>query len=562
MFSAAYRPGPGISLDFKRVLNLPRRDWESYPDLESETHALTDALSTPNGTMKLRQVQAAALLDLFQARGLFAPIGVGEGKSLITLLAPIVCDAKRPVLFVPASVRDQTLRYVIPQMSNHWEMHPNLKVVGYSELSLAKNADMLETIAPDMIIADECHALKAWRTGRTKRVTRYMRANPSTTFVALSGTVTNHSIMDYWQILQWCFGANHMPLPNTYHGAVEWAEALDERIRNPLDRRPPGALELFCKESENHREGYRRRLTETPGVLATRNNTLGTSLILSERKIKTPRSVLDLMQSVESYWETPSGEIISEATELHRTLKALSCGFFYKWDPLPPSDWLQARKEWKQFVRQTLQTNRRKLDTELQVWNECRLAERPPSVWSEWSRLRETFKPNPVAEWVDYFLVEDATRWLLENDRAICWVDHVPVGHAIAKASGVKYYGAGDDSILEASGRAVASIRAHGTGKNLQMFDTNLVVAPPTSGKVWEQLLGRTHRLGQSSDEVVAEVYQHTRACRSAMQQAVLDAEFLRDTLGNNQKLLYCTNTLEGYASEENDRGMGRRLSA
>ena len=111
--------------------------------------------------------------------------------------------------------------------------------------------------------------------------------------------------------------------------------------------------------------------------------------------------------------------------------------------------------------------------------------------------------------------------------------------------AGVPYFGAGDSRILDWKGPCVASIAAHGTGKNLQHWSSNLVVIPPTSGQVWEQLLGRTHRQGQQEDTVTAEVYLHHAAYEASMSQAFADA--LQDTLGNQQRLLYCDNTLRDH---------------
>ena len=63
----------------------------------------------------------------------------------------------------------------------------------------------------------------------------------------------------------------------------------------------------------------------------------------------------------------------------------------------------------------------------------------------------------------------------------------------------------------------------------------------PSSGKVWEQLLGRTHRPGQGADVVEVHIYQHTGAYKQALSSAIKDAEYIQDTTGSGQKLLYCT---------------------
>lgn len=533
------RKGPQMTTEFRRIQALPERDWQTADDLEELRLGLTEMLRVPGGKMELRDTQAAALRDIHDFRGLFGPIAVGEGKSLITLLAPTLLAAERPVLMVPAALRDQTNQKVIPQMREHWRLPPKLCVLGYSELSLAKNAELLKQMRPDCIIADECHYLKNLKSGRTRRVSRYMRDNPMTVFIAVSGTVANQSIMDYWHLIQWALKPKNTPLPTQWYDAKTWAEALDERI-DPKDRRAPGALKHFCSNGENVRQGYRRRLSSTPGVLATEVTKLGVSLrVIRKEGIHLPSDVRAAIQALYDTWETPGGEPVSEAVDLWRYARELVCGFYYRWDPAPPQEWLRARKAWKGHVRETLSRNRRGLDTELQVWNECERETPTLADFCEWRDVRKSFKPNTVAVWQNPYLVEDATHWLNEWE-GICWVNHVALGNAISANSGHPYYAAGDSGILDASGPVIASISAHGTGKNLQTWNRNLVTCPPTSGDVWEQLLGRTHRQGQKADSVTYEVYQHSDLFKQALEQAVADAEYLQDSLGNRQRLLYC----------------------
>src|SRR5262245_65169047 len=89
-----------------RILALPRRD----PSASEVTDELTGLLRTSRGTMRLRPVQALALHDLGVYGGAFCPIGVGEGKTLITLLAPYVLEAQRPLLLLPAALIEKTER--------------------------------------------------------------------------------------------------------------------------------------------------------------------------------------------------------------------------------------------------------------------------------------------------------------------------------------------------------------------------------------------------------------------------------------------------------------------
>ena len=537
------------SVEFRRIAALPRRDWEKDPQLEDLRILLTQHLRRPGGTMELKANQAAALRDLADHGGLFGPQAVGAGKTLITLLAPVVLQAQRPLLLVPASVRDQTLRKVMPQMRKHWRLHPMLRVESYTALSLEKNANLLENYAPDLILADECHCLAGRTSGRTKRVRRYVDAHPETRFLAVSGTVANRTLLAYAEIVYWCLKGNS-PLPTNWQELQDWARALDEDV--PEDKRlPPGALALFCTEpGETVRHGFRRRLSETQGIVATRDGELGTSLRLHKREIDAPPHVHAMIAKLRRDWETPNGDLIVEAVEVWRHARELALGLWLRWDPPAPRDWMEARKAWNQHVRETLKNNRRGLDTPLQVWMECERLTPTMKAFADWKQIKDSFEPNTVPVWESDYLIRDAANWLhdTENGGGIAWVEQVAFGKKLAEVAGVTYFGGGEKAshdILDATGPCVASIAAHSTGKNLVQWNRNLVTCPPTAGKVVEQLLGRTHRQGQMADEVEAWFYQHTDEFRAALSQAVRDSKYLYDTLGGAMRLLYADITFD-----------------
>nr|NIY14189.1 hypothetical protein [Nitrospinaceae bacterium] len=330
------------------------------------------------------------------------------------------------------------------------------------------------------------------------------------------------------------------PVPLSWQELSEWADALDEKIPEG-QRVKPGALRRFCNKEESARQGFRRRLTETPGVVATSEEVLGTSLRVLEWKTdhKPSEKLLAAIDKVRKTWETPNGDIITEAVDMWRHMRELALGFWYRWNPPAPRDWLEARRAWKSHVREVLRHNRRRLDTELQVWNECERSESPPRVWTDWKEIRDEFRPNTVAEWIDDHAIRNCLRWLVHND-GICWVEHRAFGEQLAQVARVPYFGAGDDRILDTEETAiVASIRAHSQGKNLERWSRNLVPCPMTSGKEWEQLLGRTHRPGQEADEVICEVGLDWPELAASFEQARADALYIEDTIGQRQKLNY-----------------------
>ena len=74
------------TIDFRRVRDLPRREWTEDPTLDRLVAALTAALKTEHGTETLRPVQAATLSELHDYRGAFVTARVGAGKTLIGAL--------------------------------------------------------------------------------------------------------------------------------------------------------------------------------------------------------------------------------------------------------------------------------------------------------------------------------------------------------------------------------------------------------------------------------------------------------------------------------------------
>ncbi len=529
--------------DFERIEALPRRQWDAEPGLSQATEILTEELARPCGGMRLWKLQAAALRDIVLCYGGFFPIPVGGGKALISLLAPVALRAQRPVLFVPAQVRKQTKAHVLPDMRQHWKLHPGLRIFGYSELSLAKNAELLERLSPDLIILDEAHRAKNLQSGRTKRLVRYFRSHPETMCIALSGTIAKRSIKDFAHIIRWCL-KERSPLPTSWHELCDWADCLDADVPE-RNRMAPGALARFCREDENPRQGFRRRLMETPGVVSSSKERLGVSLRIRARPLRIPPSAAKIMDEVRASWETPNGDYLTEAIEVWRQMRQLALGFWYRWDPPAPDAWMEARKAWKSYVRETLRTNRRRLDTELQVWNDCKKRGSGKGVdeWRAWNTIRDTFKPNTVAEWISDFAIEDCCRWAdarrRDKEPGIIWTEHGAFAARLSEKSGAIYHGAGDDRILDSRESVIiASIAAHGEGKNLQHFRRGLITAPPSAGKTWEQLLGRSHRPGQLADEVDNEVYLYAPELLASFQKAIDDARFLEDT-GERQKLNY-----------------------
>lgn len=541
----------GPTAEISRIARLPRRVWseEAAARLAAD---MTQELRTPDGTMSLRPTQAVALFELLEEGGLFGPMRVGAGKTLVSLLAPFVLKAKRPILLLPAALVEKTSHERI-ELARHWRIPTNLQIISYEMLGRVQFAERLNYIRPDFIGADECHRLKNPRAGVTRRVARYMREHPDTKFMAISGTVMKASVRDFAQLLRWCL-KDGAPIPHDGDEVGLWADALDEKV-NPISRVRPGALMTLgpapagaVDALAGARQVFQSRLLETPGVVATgRNEGVTCSLYVRASQYDVPATTDTLFKEMRETWETPDGWAFSEAVELWRHCRELALGFHYVWDPRPPADWLSARREWAAFVRDVLSRSR-SLDTELQVAQACEAGSLGRSELDAWRGIRASFTPCPRALWHDGAALDVCQAWMTHH-RGIVWTEHTFFAEELARRSGAPYFGAqgttadGRESIVDAprrfSGRPIiASIAANGTGRNLQAWSTNLITSPPTGAATWEQLLGRTHRDGQTSDEVIVDVLFGCREHHDAITRAVAGARAAADTLGHDQKLI------------------------
>lgn len=363
----------------------------------------------------------------------------------------------------------------------------------------------------------------------------------------------------------------------------------------------PGELEDLRKrlddDTEIAREVFARRLRETPGVIVTTDarpkldDGSEVKLSIGVRHVEIPdrpihhealtpylrgKSINELRSHVEDTWERPDGEELIEVIEQWRCLRELSSGFFYRWrfprrEPIEVIDhWFAVRKAWFCEVRQFLKNPVPFGDSP--AWAEQAAIrfhfgythegkQYPPRTMSgplpvlasmtflEWLAVEKTVEPASAVVWLDHFLVDDAVEWLRENSaKGIVWYEHSAYGEEVfsrARRAGlnVAFYGGGKKASEEiaredGSRSIIASIAAHHEGKNLQRFDRNLIANPPGDGSMWEQLLGRTHRNGQRSPIVTAQVYRHSIEYRISLDNAIAKAGYI-SSMGSVQRLKY-----------------------
>ena len=535
------------SEEFDRIASLPRRLWDKE-GLEGLCIRLTDAYRTPEGAMSLRPVQALALHDISSGTGLLGPIRVGGGKTLISLLAPLVTNAQKPILITPAGLRKKTERDRAGLLE-HWRIPRHMQLISVESLGRVSGATLLEQLEPDLIVIDECHKFKNKRAGCTRRLMRYMAAHPETRVVAISGTVIKHSLKDFAHIARWAL-KDGAPVPDERY-VDEWADALDEQV-NPLRRLDPGPLLRLATSADDGdpttraRKGFQRRLSETPGVVCSEGSDgCDASIYIRAIDYAVSETTEANFLKLRTTWCTPDDWPISEAIVHWRHARELALGFHGVWNPRPPDSWLMPRKAWSSFVRRVISSSHH-LDTELAVTNEVRAGRLNSSgTWEKWVDVRESFTPHPQDVWHDDAALLACIKWMGEGP-GIVWCEHKFFAKELARRTGAKYYGAGGltrhgEYIEDADPKTciIASMAANSTGKNLQhLYWRNLFTSPPMGADAWEQNIGRTHRSGQKADQVECDLLLGCWEQFDGWHKARADARMSADMLGQSQKIL------------------------
>lgn len=431
------------------------------------------------------------------------------------------------------------------------------------------------------VVVHNCHRLKNLSAAVTRRVHRYMAANPNTIFAGLSGSIMKRSIMDFWHLAYWAL-RHKMPLPRDQDEVETWASVLDEIQDvgggfNPRqgggfnNRKKPGALNLFVEDleasdieepisemfnfvidddkREKVRRSFQKRFRNSPGIVCSGAEKLDCSLTIEMLDWDIGARSKEAIHTLKTTGYTPSGDLVSEASVVWMMTLELSCGFYYRWDPPAPMDWLTARRNWNAAVRSILEKHIPGMDSPLQVERALTLGKYEDKVaseaYQEWVKIQDTFTPNQTAEWLDDSVALRCAEWM-KKTKGIVWVQFNAFGEYLSRLSGVGFCSEqgcdpnGKPMEDFAGGPVIASIMANSTGRNLQEWNQSLVVTPPSNGLAWEQLLGRTHRQGQKADNVY---YAWVNLCgenEDAFRQALSDARTISTTVGpKEQRILY-----------------------
>lgn len=545
------------SLEEDRVAELPWKE-ESEPDDWSRF------LRTSNGKQTLRPIQNRMLQEAKAAGGLLAFAACGEGKTLASLLLPVVLRAERPLLLIPANLREQNAMDQ-EEYAENWKVE-YVPVLSYEQLSSPRSLNKLKQLQPDLIIADEAHYLRGKDSARSKRLGRYLLEHPECRFVALSGTLMNRSLEDWAHLGNWAL-AGGAPIPRVPKVLEPWIRVLETHDAYGSDYR----LINKIKEQSGAAtfdEAVGLRIRSTTGVVVTDTQQVGSSLVIHKRKIKLPDDLeMTLRHAAGGDIVSATGDLLDEET-LDRVFDSsdlwtqedafairvwaqMICGFFYIWDwpDEPDHEWVYAKRAWGRacrWAREHLGEDSDALFAKKIEQGKCS-EEYAVSAWERWQEHKHKEAPPTETVWISDYLVKDVVSWVAEQkEPPIVWCGTRALAERLSKELGCPLYGAGkkdSERLVAASKKAhtcVASIRAHGTGKNLQVWSNQIIVHPLSAPDTWEQLLARTHRPGQLADEVKVTVYGHNLFGK-AFSKAKRDARRVSEITGLDQRLTFCS---------------------
>ncbi len=570
----------------QRILNLPTVD-----PTEAEQAALADTwtkrLRRRDDAPPLRPIQGYALQSAYEQRaplGLFCPIGVGHGKTLITLLLGSVWNSVKPLLLVPPDLKRPT-EVAITYWGKYYRF-PRPTLLSYNVLSRPEQSGILERLRPDLIIMDEAQALRKDTSSRTKRLSRYLKGekavsrgnvrtpgtpgHPDTRVVALSGSFTSASIHDYAHILEWCL-RDSSPLPLSDVALELWGNVLDAAgmpgqqaydACMPLARfaEPNDLADDTESDRLAIRQGYSNRVRSAPGVVATTESSAAVALTITLAPREVPDAVTEALSHLSTAWETPDGTEIVDSLAFHRCAKQLAAGFYHvvEWpNNEPDREWLEARSGWAKVIREELRGDAREgYDSPALVMRAAQAkAVSGPALraWNRWAAVRERhgrLGPPTRAVWIDKEIIYQTLDALLGAPPTILWYQSKAVETELA-AHGLRTFGAGtlppghgcQHDNCDCASKVVypaCSVYVHHKGKNLQPWSHNLIIEPPGNGATWEQLLGRTHRSGQTAD-VHARIWSDPWPYDAAMVKARREALYAEQTTGARQKLNLAT---------------------
>jgi hypothetical protein len=331
---------------------------------------------------ELAPPQAWFLREAAEEGGALGFMGVGSGKSIAYLLAPLLFpDSRLAVLLIePKQRHHYRSQYV--RLREHFRVSSIVSdvaikgstvpgttpvhLISYSVLSQTKNSDMLDDLKPDTLLLDEGHRA-CGLSAINRRVKRYaasaikrreealMRGEQvrarALRLLAGSGTLEVKSINDTQMLSAFALGTGS-PVPIDPNESEAWSAVMDNSYMPDRKSGTAKALHkhfgqgyieeanemdiaatLMSSPEKTLREGYEAWRAATPGVITSSASDINAAIYLSELPNipKLPKEVQEALSNVRINWSRPDGEELVEKLEQTACARNVGCGFYPYW---------------------------------------------------------------------------------------------------------------------------------------------------------------------------------------------------------------------------------------
>jgi hypothetical protein len=376
--------------------------------------------------LQLNPVQAWTLREAPLAGGILGFKGVGSGKTISGILAPLCFpDARLAVLMIEPKQRAHYRSHYF-RLREHFRVPtivfddgtdgqtvpgtPPLHLRSYSVLSQTKNSSMLDDLRPEVVILDEAHRA-CGDSAINRRVKRYILERIKGRRAALdrgdyvlsravflldwSGTLENKSAQDTQMLSAYSLG-DGSPLPLDPDVAVAYSAIMDVSRtpdrESPLARRLQVAfgggvavedplVSLISSPERAVRRGFQRWRAETLGVITGAASSINASIYFGEFDPgKMPDVVKEALRVVRDDSKRPDGEILTDRLQQVGCAREVGSGFYNYWafpgekctctpgEPrcarcLKIDDWFAKRKAYFKEERSVLLRGEKHLDS-------------------------------------------------------------------------------------------------------------------------------------------------------------------------------------------------------
>lgn len=548
-----------MTIEVQRALDTPRK--LLAPDREH----IERLVGWHPPTTLLNDDQIAMLWEAHTAGGLVASAGVGIGKGLTALLLPTVMGSTKPIQFVKKGLL-ANLQREYAKWQHAYIIVP-FQTMTYDSLSLQKNAETLLSTECDLIVLDEAHLLKGQTSARTNRIVDRVIAGGSrdgaetVKVCAVTGTLSTDNVTEYAHIAELCLReGSPVPYGDTEAcaawgrglGAINKAKPSDySHIRPLLTRYPQPHLPTH---TEAGHAAMKAHLSTTAGFVLTTEVSCRASIVATRITLpKMPADIAALVDKVAMTQRAPD-ETPLTVLETDMVCRQLQYGYWYKkdWGDVPllvQDEWRLAAGIWHKAVRDYLQgTKLPGIDSAGLILTAAlagKLGDYGQQIAQDYENVRHIAKYKLVAHWVWEGWYADQMRWLADRDVAgrrgnghglLWYTSRTAVGNRLVR-DGVKVYAENAVMDYDTPHTCALQIRSMREGHNLQAWRHSRFAQAVANPGWMQQAMGRTHRQGQTADEVFFQFVSHTKALRSTWERAMVGARYIEETLGERQRL-------------------------